>query len=460
MGGGDLNTKKTWHPSTMKNQERVWKAEQAAAEEKKRIIELERERAQERDREELNALAKQNAHSASESNDNRLRWMYDKPDKKVQDEDYLLGKAIDRNFDQAGKSEQNEIPAVSRRVVGSSMITSAGDVQVDLARKLREDPLLLVKERERAARAALLNNPVQRRRLTELLRKEQEQKNLLKGEKKSKKKDSSLDNLLAAKLNALGGEKGMDIAKLLESDDSSSDEEIKKKKKKKKNKKHKSKKCNEESDDDNSSVLKDNKSRERKSHHRSRDNSDKECDSKVKSSRYDSRHDSSNKPSSSKRKTSEVSSDDEGYSYKKNRKDSSSKRYWETEKFKVSHESSDDRKHVRKYYTKYDYENKPSRIGEKDRRDKQDAKKTGISEEEKAARLASMIAAGAEREVQRGRRVAEQRAENAAPEKSVPRHSSRNEARVLPDSLESRIHSNRHYIQRNQRHMNEHFARR
>lgn len=62
---------------------------------------------------------------------------------------------------------------MARRVVGSSMLTSAGDTQVDLQRKIREDPLLLVKERERAARAALLNNPVHRRRIAELLRKEQ-----------------------------------------------------------------------------------------------------------------------------------------------------------------------------------------------------------------------------------------------------------------------------------------------
>lgn len=59
----------------MKNQERVWKAEQAAAQEKKRIVELERERVQERDREELNALAKKN--STAEPSDNRLHWMYD-----------------------------------------------------------------------------------------------------------------------------------------------------------------------------------------------------------------------------------------------------------------------------------------------------------------------------------------------------------------------------------------------
>lgn len=96
-----------------------------------------------------------------------------KPDKKVEQEAYLLGKSLDKSADQSEKPEQDAIPAVSRRVVGSSMITAAGDTQVDMSRKIREDPLLLIKERERAARAALLNNPLQRRKLAELLRKEQ-----------------------------------------------------------------------------------------------------------------------------------------------------------------------------------------------------------------------------------------------------------------------------------------------
>lgn len=84
----------------------------------------------------------------------------------------MLGKTIDSKYDRP-EEPVDAIPAVSRRVVGSSMLAAGGDSQVDLARKMREDPLLLVKERERAARAALLNNPVQRQRLAELLRKEQ-----------------------------------------------------------------------------------------------------------------------------------------------------------------------------------------------------------------------------------------------------------------------------------------------
>lgn len=71
MGGGDLNSKKSWHPNTMKNQERVWKAEQAAAEEKKRVLELQRERAEERDRVELNNIMNKN----NSGSDNRLSWI-------------------------------------------------------------------------------------------------------------------------------------------------------------------------------------------------------------------------------------------------------------------------------------------------------------------------------------------------------------------------------------------------
>lgn len=73
------NTKKSWHPSTLKNQERVWKAEQAASEEKKRILELQREREQENDRTQLNEMAQRNfgAGGSHLAGDNRLHWMYD-----------------------------------------------------------------------------------------------------------------------------------------------------------------------------------------------------------------------------------------------------------------------------------------------------------------------------------------------------------------------------------------------
>ena len=72
MGGGDLvscykssnknqlwqqNLKKSWHPLTMKNLERVWKVEQHDEAEKKRIAELQAEIREERNREEMQQMA-------------------------------------------------------------------------------------------------------------------------------------------------------------------------------------------------------------------------------------------------------------------------------------------------------------------------------------------------------------------------------------------------------------------
>ena len=46
--GGDLNLKKSWHPHLRKNQERVWKEEKSALEERKQIEKLRKEREEER----------------------------------------------------------------------------------------------------------------------------------------------------------------------------------------------------------------------------------------------------------------------------------------------------------------------------------------------------------------------------------------------------------------------------
>ena len=53
------NLKKSWHPQTLKNIERVWKAEQKFEAERKKIEELQKELKDERAREELTKFAQQ-----------------------------------------------------------------------------------------------------------------------------------------------------------------------------------------------------------------------------------------------------------------------------------------------------------------------------------------------------------------------------------------------------------------
>ncbi len=59
MGGGDLNLKKSWHPATLANIEKVWLEEQKALEEEKKVVELEKELRKQREIEELRKMQEQ-----------------------------------------------------------------------------------------------------------------------------------------------------------------------------------------------------------------------------------------------------------------------------------------------------------------------------------------------------------------------------------------------------------------
>ncbi|XP_037958395.1 pre-mRNA-splicing factor CWC25 homolog isoform X2 [Teleopsis dalmanni] len=198
MGGGDLNLKKSWHPNTIKNQERVWKAEQAQSQEDKRLKELRKEIEEEKYRE---RLVKVGETSGVLSNDNngKMDWMYRNNSNLINREEYLLGRRVDKTFEtlQAEEKESTEVfvPGMKRaanhveheciptsiRVYRDNMTTE----QVDLQRKILEDPLMAIKRKEMESRKKLLENPVKLKELHRLLKNDQKTKE--KHRKKSKK---------------------------------------------------------------------------------------------------------------------------------------------------------------------------------------------------------------------------------------------------------------------------------
>lgn len=98
------NSKKSWHTKTLKNQERVWKAEQNDAAEKRKMVELQKEIAEERNREELKRIGE--SSGVLKAGDNKkMEWMY-KAD-KLNREDYLTGRAIDKHFEREDATERN-----------------------------------------------------------------------------------------------------------------------------------------------------------------------------------------------------------------------------------------------------------------------------------------------------------------------------------------------------------------
>ncbi|OXV08419.1 hypothetical protein Egran_03818 [Elaphomyces granulatus] len=160
--GGDLNLKKSWHPSLLRNQEKVWAEEKRALEERKRIEQLRRERDEERQIQELERLQE----AAGKPRQQRVEWMYQAPANaggqcSEEMESYLLGK---RRID--GILLKNDENKTLEK--GVDLVAVHTPQNVDSARdtmnKIRADPLLEVKKREQAAYESMVKETMRRNR--------------------------------------------------------------------------------------------------------------------------------------------------------------------------------------------------------------------------------------------------------------------------------------------------------
>ncbi|XP_017891144.1 pre-mRNA-splicing factor CWC25 homolog isoform X2 [Ceratina calcarata] len=179
----------------MKNMEKVWKAEQQDSREKKKIAELKKEIEMEKDREDIKKYAMEQG-VIEKKDDKKLDWMYKGPNQMVDREDYLLGKPIDKSFEQLARVEKDVTAAtqnptsknhVEHECIPPSLRFFSGNEQVDLARKMQEDPLYAIKKKEMETRSQLLKNPVKLKQLQQLLEQQQEQSKKMKTEKKISK---------------------------------------------------------------------------------------------------------------------------------------------------------------------------------------------------------------------------------------------------------------------------------
>ncbi|KAF9951686.1 RNA-splicing factor [Mortierella alpina] len=165
MGGGDLNLKKSWHPGTFRNQEKVWKEERKAADEEKKLQQLRKELEEERQIQELQRIQEQ---AGGKKRSDRLDWMYQAaPSAGARDEkdleDYLLGK---RRVDDI-LNKDSGMKALSKDSDSFMSQPSKANSIKDIQSKIREDPLLAIKRREQASMEALMKNPIKMRQLKE-----------------------------------------------------------------------------------------------------------------------------------------------------------------------------------------------------------------------------------------------------------------------------------------------------
>ena len=163
MGGGDLNLKKSFHPTLRRNQAAVYDEEQKALAERKRTQQRINEIKEERAKEELQ---RQLEEAGGKKRVDRVDWMYQGPTDgqsgtKEETEAYLLGK---RRIDNLIKGDDHEKLAKGAGEESFMALQNANSTR-DTASKIRDDPLLAIKRQEQAAYEAMMNDPARRRQL-------------------------------------------------------------------------------------------------------------------------------------------------------------------------------------------------------------------------------------------------------------------------------------------------------
>lgn len=174
MGGGDLNLKKSFHPTLRRNQAAVYDEEQKALAERKRTQQRINEIKEERAKEELQ---RQLEAAGGKKRVDRVDWMYQGPTDgqagtTEEMEGYLLGKRRIDNIIKGNEHKKLQKDAGQE----SFMALQNANTARDTAAKIRDDPLLAIKRQEQAAYEAMMNDPIRRRQLLSSMGVEDEKK--------------------------------------------------------------------------------------------------------------------------------------------------------------------------------------------------------------------------------------------------------------------------------------------
>ncbi|KAG3076121.1 hypothetical protein PI124_g20083 [Phytophthora idaei] len=179
-------SKKSWHTANLRNVEKVWIAEQKHAAEEKKVAELRKNIEEERQLQELRQL--QAARGDKSAAVERLDWMYEGPSaaREKTAEEYLLGKEYKGEDEKAAKVD---VDLSTTTKYGSLALTKSALPANDAFQRLNEDPMMLIRKRQQAAREQVLKNPVKMKRIKDEVGRLKEDKMARKKAKKAAKKE-------------------------------------------------------------------------------------------------------------------------------------------------------------------------------------------------------------------------------------------------------------------------------
>ncbi|KAK1944946.1 Pre-mRNA-splicing factor CWC25 [Phytophthora citrophthora] len=170
----------------LQNVEKVWIAEQKHAAEEKKVAELRKNIEEERQLQELRQL--QAARGDKSAAVERVDWMYEGPSaaREKTAEEYLLGKEYKGEDEKAAKED---VDLSSTTKYGSLALTKSALPANDAFQRLNEDPMMLIRKRQQAAREQVLKNPVKMKRIKDEVDRLKEDKKARKKAKKAAKKE-------------------------------------------------------------------------------------------------------------------------------------------------------------------------------------------------------------------------------------------------------------------------------
>ncbi|XP_078038642.1 uncharacterized protein LOC144470920 isoform X2 [Augochlora pura] len=250
----------------------------------------------EKDREDIKKYAMEQG-VIEKKDDKKLDWMYKGPNQMINREEYLLGRPIDKSFEQMNQTEKdsdmNQVARnhVEHECIPPSLRFFSGNEQVDLARKMQEDPLYAIKKKEMETRNQLLKNPVKLKQLRQLLEQQSKKSKIEKKKKRKKQKqdidsddETQLDMLLAAKYKKLKD-------KINDEDLMKSMKKIKhkRKKKRKESESSSSSESDSSSEDDTSDESTEKRTKEKRSRNKENGIQSKKNDREKYSEKFDKR---------------------------------------------------------------------------------------------------------------------------------------------------------------------------
>ncbi|RHY20503.1 hypothetical protein DYB25_005639 [Aphanomyces astaci] len=192
--------KKSWHTSNLSNVEKVWKAEQKAALEDKKLAEWKKNVEEERQLKELRELQAK-ASGTKANTTERVDWMYEGPmaasQREKTAEEYLLGKEYEE------KPEESDLKKLASHP-GSLYMASGAGTASDSFSRLNEDPMMFIKyvaihlvlrvphmnrrKQQKATQLSIMKNPVKMKRIKDRVEQELKERKAEKRAKKEAKK--------------------------------------------------------------------------------------------------------------------------------------------------------------------------------------------------------------------------------------------------------------------------------